>query len=99
MAVPGGFGTGKTMIQHALAKWCAADIILFIGCGERCYGKAIEYCVRRHTGTTVGTMRKNRGRAANTLSRRTNLPRFTARLAWTTALGYCMDRTGSQWAI
>ena len=35
VAVPGGFGTGKTMIQHALAKWCDADIILFIGCGER----------------------------------------------------------------
>jgi len=35
VAVPGGFGTGKTMIQHSLAKWCDADIIVFIGCGER----------------------------------------------------------------
>jgi V/A-type H+-transporting ATPase subunit A len=35
VAVPGGFGTGKTIIQHSLAKWCDADIILFIGCGER----------------------------------------------------------------
>lgn len=35
VAVPGGFGTGKTIIQHALAKWCDADIIVFIGCGER----------------------------------------------------------------
>ncbi len=35
VAVPGGFGTGKTIIQHALAKWCDADIIIFIGCGER----------------------------------------------------------------
>ncbi len=34
-AIPGGFGTGKTMIQHALAKWCDADIIVYIGCGER----------------------------------------------------------------
>lgn len=34
-AVPGGFGTGKTMTQHALAKWCDADIIVYIGCGER----------------------------------------------------------------
>ncbi|MDO9530261.1 MAG: V-type ATP synthase subunit A [Syntrophales bacterium] len=34
-AIPGGFGTGKTMIQHALAKWCNADIIVYIGCGER----------------------------------------------------------------
>ncbi len=33
--VPGGFGTGKTMIQHALAKWSDADIIVYIGCGER----------------------------------------------------------------
>jgi V/A-type H+-transporting ATPase subunit A len=34
-AIPGGFGTGKTMTQHALAKWCNADIIIHIGCGER----------------------------------------------------------------
>lgn len=34
-AIPGGFGTGKTMTQHALAKWSAADIIVYIGCGER----------------------------------------------------------------
>ncbi|MEI8012109.1 MAG: V-type ATP synthase subunit A [Candidatus Omnitrophota bacterium] len=35
VAVPGGFGTGKTIVQHQLAKWCDADIIVFIGCGER----------------------------------------------------------------
>ncbi|HBA63133.1 MAG TPA: V-type ATP synthase subunit A [Lachnospiraceae bacterium] len=34
-AVPGGFGTGKTMIQHQIAKWSDADIIIYIGCGER----------------------------------------------------------------
>ena len=34
-AIPGGFGTGKTMAQHALAKWCDADVIVYIGCGER----------------------------------------------------------------
>jgi len=34
-AIPGGFGTGKTMIQHALARWSDADIIVYIGCGER----------------------------------------------------------------
>ena len=34
-AVPGGFGTGKTMTQHQLAKWSGADIIVYIGCGER----------------------------------------------------------------
>ncbi|NQT19404.1 MAG: V-type ATP synthase subunit A, partial [Planctomycetes bacterium] len=34
-AIPGGFGTGKTMTQHALAKWSNADIIVYIGCGER----------------------------------------------------------------
>ncbi len=33
--IPGGFGTGKTMLQHQLAKWCDADIIVYIGCGER----------------------------------------------------------------
>ncbi|MDR2418127.1 MAG: V-type ATP synthase subunit A [Treponema sp.] len=34
-AIPGGFGTGKTMAQHAIAKWCDADVIIYIGCGER----------------------------------------------------------------
>ena len=35
VVVPGGFGTGKTMVQHALAKWCDADLVVYIGCGER----------------------------------------------------------------
>ena len=34
-AIPGGFGTGKTTTQHQLAKWCDADIIIYVGCGER----------------------------------------------------------------
>ncbi|MGP1459386.1 MAG: V-type ATP synthase subunit A [Treponema sp.] len=34
-AIPGGFGTGKTMTQHSVAKWCDADLIVYIGCGER----------------------------------------------------------------
>ncbi len=33
--VPGPFGAGKTIIQHQLAKWCDADIIIYLGCGER----------------------------------------------------------------
>ena len=35
VSVPGGFGTGKTMVQQAVAKWCDADLIVYIGCGER----------------------------------------------------------------
>jgi V/A-type H+-transporting ATPase subunit A len=35
VAVPGGFGTGKTVIQHQLAKWSNAEIVIFVGCGER----------------------------------------------------------------
>jgi len=35
IGVPGGFGTGKTVIQQSLAKWCDADVIVFVGCGER----------------------------------------------------------------
>ncbi|MDD5668935.1 MAG: V-type ATP synthase subunit A [Candidatus Omnitrophica bacterium] len=35
VAVPGGFGTGKTVIQHQLAKWSDAEIVIFVGCGER----------------------------------------------------------------
>ena len=34
-AVPGPFGSGKTVLQHALAKWSDADIIVYVGCGER----------------------------------------------------------------
>jgi V/A-type H+-transporting ATPase subunit A len=34
-AMPGPFGAGKTVLQHALAKWCDADVILYVGCGER----------------------------------------------------------------
>ena len=35
VCIPGGFGTGKTMTQQAVAKWCDADLIIYIGCGER----------------------------------------------------------------
>ena len=35
VGLPGGFGTGKTVTQHQLAKWCDADIIVYVGCGER----------------------------------------------------------------
>jgi len=35
VGLPGGFGTGKTVTQHQIAKWCDADIIVYIGCGER----------------------------------------------------------------
>ncbi len=34
-AIPGGFGTGKTMLQHSIARWADADVIIYIGCGER----------------------------------------------------------------
>lgn len=34
-AVPGPFGSGKTVVQHQLAKWAEADIIVYVGCGER----------------------------------------------------------------
>ncbi|MBM4443081.1 MAG: V-type ATP synthase subunit A [Candidatus Rokubacteria bacterium] len=34
-AIPGGFGTGKTVLLETLAKWCHADVIVYLGCGER----------------------------------------------------------------
>jgi V/A-type H+-transporting ATPase subunit A len=34
-AVPGGFGTGKTMLLQQIAKWCDAEVIVYVGCGER----------------------------------------------------------------
>lgn len=33
--MPGGFGTGKTILQQSIAKWCDADVIIYVGCGER----------------------------------------------------------------
>ena len=33
--IPGGFGTGKTIVQHQLAKWADADVVVYVGCGER----------------------------------------------------------------
>jgi len=35
VAIPGGFGTGKTMVEHQIAKWSDADVVIYIGCGER----------------------------------------------------------------
>ncbi|MBD0422709.1 V-type ATP synthase subunit A [Streptomyces sp. TRM S81-3] len=35
VAVPGGFGTGKTVLLQQIAKWCDADVIVYVGCGER----------------------------------------------------------------
>lgn len=33
--IPGGFGTGKTVMEHSLARWCDADVVVYVGCGER----------------------------------------------------------------
>ena len=49
-AIPGGFGTGKTMTQHQLAKWCDADIIVYIGCGER--GNEMTQVLEEFSGLT-----------------------------------------------
>ncbi len=49
VAVPGGFGTGKTIIQHSLAKFCDADIIVYIGCGEP--GNEIANVLKQFTET------------------------------------------------
>ncbi len=48
-AVPGGFGTGKTIIQQNIAKYCSADIIIFIGCGEP--GNEIANFLKQFTET------------------------------------------------
>ncbi|MHA1526412.1 MAG: V-type ATP synthase subunit A [Promethearchaeota archaeon] len=49
VAIPGGFGTGKTVIQQCLAKWCNADIVVFIGCGEP--GNEIANILKQFTET------------------------------------------------
>ena len=46
-AIPGGFGTGKTMTQHQIAKWSDADVIIYIGCGER--GKEMTQVLEEFT--------------------------------------------------
>jgi V/A-type H+-transporting ATPase subunit A len=50
-AIPGGFGTGKTVIQQLLAKWCDADIIVYIGCGEP--GNEIANIMKQFSETLV----------------------------------------------
>lgn len=50
-AIPGGFGTGKTMMQHQIAKWSDADIIIYIGCGER--GNEMPRCWRNFPSWTI----------------------------------------------
>ena len=44
-AVPGGFGTGKTMLLQQIAKWCDADVIVYVACGER--GNELADVLRR----------------------------------------------------
>ncbi len=58
VAIPGGFGTGKTMTQHAIARWCDADIIVYIGCGERGNEmtdvlREFPYLIDPHTGRSL----------------------------------------------
>jgi len=49
-AVPGGFGTGKTMLLQQVAKWCDADVIVYVGCGER--GNELADMLGELTGLT-----------------------------------------------
>ncbi len=49
-AIPGGFGTGKTTTQHQLARWCDADIIVYVGCGER--GNEMTQVLQEFSGLT-----------------------------------------------
>lgn len=56
--VPGGFGTGKTVTQQSLAKWCNADIVVYIGCGERGNEmtevlEEFPHIIDPHTGRTL----------------------------------------------
>ena len=55
-AVPGGFGTGKTVLLQQIAKWCDADVIVYVGCGER--------------GNEMADMRRRAGRARRPAHRR-----------------------------
>ncbi|MDR0405349.1 MAG: V-type ATP synthase subunit A [Clostridiales bacterium] len=71
-AIPGGFGTGKTMTQHQLAKWSDADIIIYIGCGER--GNEMTQVLEEFTALTdPGTNRSLMGRTA-LIANTSNMP-------------------------
>ena len=68
-AVPGPFGSGKTVVQHQLAKWADADIIVYVGCGERgnemvrmelihqaagcLFASSMPICIAERTGTLL----------------------------------------------
>ncbi|MFW9881749.1 MAG: V-type ATP synthase subunit A [Candidatus Thorarchaeota archaeon] len=56
-AIPGGFGTGKSVIQQLLAKWCNADIIVYIGCGEP--GNEIANIMKQFSETLVSKNHKS----------------------------------------
>ncbi|UCD02016.1 MAG: V-type ATP synthase subunit A [Promethearchaeota archaeon] len=56
-AIPGGFGTGKSVIQQILAKWCNADIIVYIGCGEP--GNEIANIMKQFSETLVSKSHKS----------------------------------------
>ncbi|MFX1419005.1 MAG: V-type ATP synthase subunit A [Promethearchaeota archaeon] len=56
-AIPGGFGTGKSVIQQLLAKWCNADIIVYIGCGEP--GNEIANIMKQFSETLVSKSHKS----------------------------------------
>lgn len=67
-AVPGGFGTGKTMTQHQIAKWSDADIIIYIGCGERGneMTQVLEDFSKLHDPKTGNTLMARTSLIANT---------------------------------
>jgi len=67
-AVPGGFGTGKTLMLQQIAKWCDADVIVYVGCGER--GNELADVLEDFTGLedprTGGSLRERTILIANT---------------------------------
>jgi V/A-type H+-transporting ATPase subunit A len=67
-SVPGGFGTGKTLLQQQIAKWCDAEVIVYVGCGERGNEMidVLEDLARLRDPRTGGALRERTVCIANT---------------------------------
>ena len=71
-AIPGGFGTGKTMLQHQLAKWSDADIIVYVGCGER--GNEMTQALEEFSGLVDPKTKKSMLERTVLIANTSNMP-------------------------
>ena len=95
-AIPGGFGTGKTMTQHQLAKWCDADIIIYVGCGER--GNEMTQALQEFSELTDPRTGKSLMDRTVLIANTSNMP-VAAREAFYERAGYVRTLAGAEGSV